>query len=460
MMRSRRQIRAGPELRRERTAIRERPSGMMIVEGTLSHGGASRERSALALIAFAAVCLLVAGSAHASTASLDGTTGLIGVRTADLQVTGVLSASIGAHYYESADLAQALGCDPGRYVSLHLAASYGVTTWLEAGFDLPFRRASWPCDEGADRSVQAIDNPSLALKLALLPSLGPVRVSALARFGLPVDEELVVDPGTGESIYITGGPRPDWQVLLLATADFTDRIPLRLHLNAGWEAHREDGRGRSFHPVYYPSVPAGGDPTDNDALLLRAAVEFPGRAVDLFTEFRGDLIRDSNVIAAKENALAITPGVRVRFGGGFSATVGFGVGISGNDRSTEDFDPHEAFPDWEASVALSWTWPIRTADSDGDGIPDFKDECPSRGEDIDGHEDDDGCPDLDNDGDGIPDDVDGDPELPEDLDGFEDRDGVPDLDNDSDGIVDERDMCPNEAEDLDGFEDEDGCPDT
>jgi hypothetical protein len=421
-------------------------------------GSPSRRRAA---VLFAAVVVLASGSAGASTASLDGTVGLIGVRSAIPQVAGVLSASIGAHYYESADLSQELGCDPGRYVSLHLAAGYGVTPWLEAGFDLPFRRADWECGEGGDPSVQAIDNPSVALKLAPLPALGPVRVAALGRFALPVQDELTVAPSgrPSEIIYMTGGADPDWQIVLLATADFTESFPLRLHVNAGWAFHREDERGRSFHPLHYPAVPEGGDSTDNDALLLRGAVEFPGRSVDLFTEFRGDLINDRSLVAPKENALAVTPGVRIRFGGGFSATLGFSVGLSGNDRGTENFDPHDAFPDWEASAALAWTWPVLAADSDGDGIPDFEDECPGRAEDFDGHEDDDGCPDLDNDGDGVPDDVDGDPELPEDVDGFEDRDGVPDLDNDGDGIVDERDMCPNEAEDLDGFEDEDGCPD-
>jgi len=434
---------------------------MTMREAARQASGTVSTRLVLTLLVVLAICAPASGSARASASSLEGTTGLIGVGSADLQVTGVLSASIGAHYYESPDLARALGCDPGRYVSLHLAASYGVSTWLEAGLDLPFRRASWRCDEGGDRSVQTIDNPSLALKLAPLPPLGPVRLAALARFALPVDDELAVAPAgdAGESIFITGGPRPDWQVLVLATADFTERFPLRLHLNAGWAFHREEERGRSFHPLYYPPVPEGGEPADNDALLLRGAVEFPGRSVDLFTEFRGDLINDRGLVAAKENALAVTPGVRVRFGRGFSATLGFSVGISGNDRTTEDFDPHDAFPDWEASVAVAYTWPVLAADSDGDGIPDFGDECPSAAEDFDGHEDEDGCPDVDNDGDMIPDEFDGDPELPEDFDGFEDRDGVPDLDNDGDGIVDERDMCPNEAEDLDGFEDEDGCPD-
>ena len=41
------------------------------------------------------------------------------------------------------------------------------------------------------------------------------------------------------------------------------------------------------------------------------------------------------------------------------------------------------------------------ADSDGDGVPDAKDQCTNTREDIDGYMDDDGCPDLDNDGDGL-----------------------------------------------------------
>jgi OOP family OmpA-OmpF porin len=98
-------------------------------------------------------------------------------------------------------------------------------------------------------------------------------------------------------------------------------------------------------------------------------------------------------------------------------------------------------------------------DTDGDGIPDDVDKCPTEPEDKDGFQDDDGCPDPDNDGDGIPDALDKCPNDPEDKDGFQDDDGCPDLDNDGDGIPDNLDKCPNEPEDKDGFEDQDGCPD-
>ena len=98
-------------------------------------------------------------------------------------------------------------------------------------------------------------------------------------------------------------------------------------------------------------------------------------------------------------------------------------------------------------------------DSDGDGIPDIRDQCPDMPEDKDGFQDEDGCPDFDNDNDGIYDAQDKCPNEAEDFDGFEDQDGCLDLDNDHDGISDKLDKCPNIPEDIDGVADDDGCPD-
>jgi len=98
-------------------------------------------------------------------------------------------------------------------------------------------------------------------------------------------------------------------------------------------------------------------------------------------------------------------------------------------------------------------------DSDGDGINDDTDKCPSEAEDVDQFEDDDGCPDTDNDKDGVPDGTDKCPMEAEDPDQFEDDDGCPEADNDKDGIPDTADKCANEPEDVDGFQDDDGCPD-
>jgi outer membrane protein OmpA-like peptidoglycan-associated protein len=97
---------------------------------------------------------------------------------------------------------------------------------------------------------------------------------------------------------------------------------------------------------------------------------------------------------------------------------------------------------------------VPLADSDGDGIPDVQDRCPTEPEDKDGFEDQDGCPDPDNDKDGILDVNDKCPNEAEDADGFEDEDGCPDPDNDKDGIPDTSDKCPNQA----GPASNDGCP--
>jgi outer membrane protein OmpA-like peptidoglycan-associated protein len=80
-------------------------------------------------------------------------------------------------------------------------------------------------------------------------------------------------------------------------------------------------------------------------------------------------------------------------------------------------------------------------------------------EDLDGWQDQDGCPDLDNDGDGVNDGADKCPDKAETRNGCKDDDGCPDSDGDSDGIEDKDDACPNEAETKNGYKDDDGCPD-
>ena len=67
--------------------------------------------------------------------------------------------------------------------------------------------------------------------------------------------------------------------------------------------------------------------------------------------------------------------------------------------------------------------------------------------------------DADGDGDGVSDEADACPPLPEDLDGHEDTDGCPDPDNDNDLVPDADDLCPNVEALEDQDDDEDGCTD-
>jgi outer membrane protein OmpA-like peptidoglycan-associated protein/opacity protein-like surface antigen len=112
-----------------------------------------------------------------------------------------------------------------------------------------------------------------------------------------------------------------------------------------------------------------------------------------------------------------------------------------------------------AAAFLSLSFWFGSSDTDHDGVPNAADACPTQAEDMDGYQDQDGCPDPDNDLDQVADLDDRCPDLAEDIDGFQDDDGCPDLDNDGDQIVDALDKCPNDPEDKDGFADADGCPD-
>lgn len=84
-------------------------------------------------------------------------------------------------------------------------------------------------------------------------------------------------------------------------------------------------------------------------------------------------------------------------------------------------DPPEISPEEWAKLNT-----FEVSDDDEDGVSNRFDLCPNLAEDMDGFEDEDGCPDPDNDGDGIPDITDKAPLLAEVFNGFEDEDGAPD----------------------------------
>ncbi len=140
--------------------------------------------------------------------------------------------------------------------------------------------------------------------------------------------------------------------------------------------------------------------------------------------------------------------------GGFFATLGAGTGLVAGVGS----------PTVRLLAALSWRGAsCEKPDTDGDGITDDLDQCPSKPEDMDGFQDDDGCPE-DNDGDGVPDKNDACPMKA----GPPEMGGCPDTDGD--GLTDTEDACPTEPgpselmgcpdRDGDGFRDTiDKCPD-
>jgi len=107
---------------------------------------------------------------------------------------------------------------------------------------------------------------------------------------------------------------------------------------------------------------------------------------------------------------------------------------------------------WALSKAVAQTFvdPATLRDSDGDGVPDHKDECPDTPKGVKVNQR--GCP-LDTDGDGVPDYIDECPDTPK---GVEvDEKGCP-FDTDGDGVPDYLDKCPGtpKGAKVDGR----GCP--
>ena len=148
-------------------------------------------------------------------------------------------------------------------------------------------------------------------------------------------------------------------------------------------------------------------------------------------------------------------------GGGSLFAPGYGapdlriLALVGTYWVIEDTNAHS--PDARRAIRES----IRSSlkDTDGDGIPDDVDACPTEPEDHKDPDPMDGCPaPSDRDGDGIPDLYDKCPDVPEDKDGIDDQDGCPEDDADNDGIPDTKDACPKEPGQPDPDPKKNGCP--
>jgi outer membrane protein OmpA-like peptidoglycan-associated protein len=132
-------------------------------------------------------------------------------------------------------------------------------------------------------------------------------------------------------------------------------------------------------------------------------------------------------------------GVRARVFGGWGLELDVGRGVTlGSGYGRE-----------ELRVILALRYDETFVDSDGDGVRDSSDKCPTELEDTDGFQDSDGCPEADNDGDGI---TDGEDLCPNSA-GDKANGGCGD--SDGDGVPDGQDLCPFMA----GPKGYDGCPD-
>lgn len=371
--------------------------------------------------------------------------------------------------------------------------NYGLTNWLVLGLDVPVYMISGPNvtipgiynDPPVPRNVdyQGFGNLGLHAKARLLRA--PHGVLGLATV-------LRVEAPTGQSKAFAGDP--GWVLWPSLVGEWHPTNPIRVNLEVGYRYNSRPGA----------TLPVGGrvDPAPGSTSATSPVVTVAGNNItydDLLTFGAGASFR----IARPVDFVAEVYGNQLvkQFGDKYSLAMealgGFKVFVERNSYLMFGAGAGllNGFNEADVRGVLSFIFEPSIGDKDHDGIKDDVDQCPTVPEDLDGFQDEDGCPDPDNDkdgildvndacpdvpedfdhdqdedgcpegdegdrdGDGIPDAVDRCPDEPEDLDGFEDEDGCPDPDNDKDGILDKDDLCPNQPEDRDGFQDKDGCPD-
>ena len=364
-------------------------------------------------------------------------------------------------------------------IGLDLGVAWSATNWLTIGANLPVLQIDASGEEarnlqtglGASSGTAGIGDLSLAF------AFGPLRQLDGHAVSLAIVPKLIFPTAVGGSFK---GSRAVSVGADVALARRWDHFRFSVSLGYLWQststkfldlyADDELRFGAAF------AIPIKEDTWDVGMEWAGGAVVIGDGASEVGNLYKSMAHTPMELLVAATWRPADKP-VSIRFGVGKGLTQGYGS------------------PDFRAFVTVTGgKFPDRVLDTDGDGILDPEDRCPTRPEDFDQFEDADGCPDLDNDGDGVPDTQDGRvidgvlasaPGLEgfgdcmneaEDLDGFEDLDGCPDPDNDGDGIPDILDGhrtadggvvfakdrpgfgdCMNKAEDVDGFQDEDGC---
>jgi OmpA-OmpF porin, OOP family len=272
----------------------------------------------------------------------------------------------------------------GTAFTSDLVGSLGLWSRLELGLDLPvhlvYRGDAF--DAGGGTILQA--NAGVG-DLRFVPKIAIVRAGSLERHVL-LSFAVPLSFPTGNDLAFRGDGGFTVQPELLFAAH-VGRIAFLL--DAGY-------RYRSDHP---PTIAWGDEITFGGGFIAGLTERLDLRIeVAAEKEVREAVAgADFPVEALAGLSYAVTQSWELFGAGSLRATDGIGepdFRIIGGVRYRHHAEPHEGF-----------------GDRDHDGVPDKDDRCPDEAEDIDGFEDQDGCPDPDNDHDGIPDEDDECPEL-------------------------------------------------
>ncbi len=279
--------------------------------------------------------------------------------------------------------------------SIDLVGSLGLFGWSELGVHLPLQMIYDGDDYAAGGAMLSPETGVGDLRLVpkfLLVRSGSAERHFLLGFSLPVS----LPTGDEAALRGAGGATVEPRLSLAIHGE-----TLGLGLAAGY-------RWRDEHPVGLPygdeiALSAMGSLAITDALSFQAEL-FGGKQIDADVEGA-----DFPFEALAGLIYAVGDSWDLHGGAGLGMTDGIGD------------------PDLRAVVGLRYRHraPERHGflDRDQDGLLDKDDDCPTDIEDLDGFEDEDGCPEADNDEDGIADDNDECPDLPEERGG--DGDGCP-----------------------------------
>jgi OOP family OmpA-OmpF porin len=315
------------------------------------------------------------------------------------------------------------------------------------------------------------------------PAVGDTRLDArfvvwrddVAAFGAQIS--IFVPTGAGSSTNFGGdGPQVEW--LPMVSGEWTPPhwpLPLTLVANTGFDFRHDNSLN---DPAGHGGLPNGLGVSDEWRWAVGALMPILSHRVRLGltifgqTGIKSDSIVGNTAFTAQNTPIEWNAEGRVKLPSFFDVGHWF-AGASVGTRIAGGYGA----PDLRVLALVGMNIPIRDSnppspdarlrenirgsakDTDGDGIPDDIDACPTEPEDHKDPDPMDGCPSLpDRDGDGIPDKFDKCPDQPEDKDGVEDADGCPDTDTDHDGIVDANDACPKEPGQPDPDPKKNGCP--
>ena len=296
---------------------------------------------------------------------------------------------------------------------LEVAGAVGIVRLVDVGVSVPVALY-----QGGDDSAGFGKLSGAALgDLRLMPRVHLLSERSFG-FGLSLVPELTFP--TGDKDRFVGDPSVAFRPKVIAAIPFgavrvIGSVSYRLRRNA-------DAAGVTLGDEM--DLHAGADVSLERLQLPLSALAELSASTAAAHPFRGDGLSSIEALF----------GARTRAFADFVVTGGVGIGLT-RGLGTPAF-----------RFILGIAWAPLPPDTDGDGIPDPIDACPNQAEDFEGYQDEDGCPEggqkaptevipepplvekppvTDRDGDGIPDDIDRCPDDAEDIDGYQDDDGCP-----------------------------------